>query len=100
MKSILICRDYRIFRLVCDMYGFDPKKVCFAVDEFSLQGIHPETPIFKYYSAGYPHWLTPLVSERLASKFKNRFDLPEICRIEGHSIEDFRFKPAASRGKK
>ena len=78
MKPVIICKDYRIFRIVCDMYGFDPKRVQFASEEMFLRGLDRATPIFKYYSAGYPYWLKPSVMDGIDERFTNKFSLNEI----------------------
>ena len=96
MASLIICKNYEVFHIVCNLYGFDPKEVNFVEGIQDIEGRDPETPVFKYYSAGFPYWLTPAVMDRINERFQHKFDLPEIFnrfRYGQHDIRKVRTKP-------
>jgi len=60
------------------MYGFEPRAVDYVSQEDELKGKNPITPLFLYLSAGWPDWLKGRIYDELASRFENKFNLPEI----------------------
>ena len=94
MTPLIICKNHNVFMSVCEKYGFNPKRVQFAGYFHDIDGRDAETPIFKYFSAGYPDWWTSKARNFVAVKFKNVIWLPEIETPK--TVENFVYEPNKS----
>lgn len=75
MEALVICKNLKIFNYVCVAFGLDKHRVDYIENERDMQGIDPKTPVFTYFSAGFPDWYFEMDKPL---RFKHVINLPEL----------------------